>query len=176
MIKKNFKRVALISMSMLMLIGVTACGNKKMSEREEYESLKAEATFEVGTEQVTQDSFADKLKEFAKKVYEPTSETDMREGIESIKDYCTEQVYTDMVNSIVYAENSDWKISNIDVNKITNSNTNLNITKEIVNIERTVKTSDKTYGVEHILIEFGINPNNRIYSYKIWHYTDSLNY
>ena len=176
MIKKNFKRVALISMSVLMLIGVTACGNKEISEREEYESLKAEATFEVGTEQVTQDSFADKLKVFAKKVYEPTSETDMRKGIEVIKDYCTEQVYTDLVNSIVYAEDSSWKISNIDVNKITNSNTNLNITKEIVNIERTVQTSSSTHGVEHILIEFGINPNNMIYSYKIWHYTDSLSY
>ena len=167
----SFKRLNKIITTMLIvtsLFSITACGSKTKSEREEYESLKAKYEFNLGDEKVKQTDFESDLRTFANGIFDPSSYEDMKNSVNGIKKYCTEQEYDNYMEELNFVGNSDYTINSISIYLATEDNVaDIIGKKEIIEVIRTQDNNGKTL-TENIMLEMYINENGMFFKHKTW--------
>lgn len=111
-----------------------------------------------------QDEVEEILVEFASMIYAPTSEKDMMEASESIKDILTEEEYNNILNGLYYEESNN-RIQELKVYYCNKENSADGRAREYVDIKVGNNKENKMY-----LLEFTINSDGKIFQHKVWRY------
>lgn len=119
------------------------------------------------TDNLTINEIEDRIIKLVYKVYSPQSEKDLADGLDRIKDICTDDEYKLLVQQLNKYD-SDIKMSISDVVvKYSNGNDNSDHMRHVYT-EFTVSNGKIE---KEVLLEFVINPNNKIFKHLIWQNT-----
>lgn len=153
-----FKKSVYVIILMASISNMVGCS---YISRSEFNSMREQIAFD---NEHTIDTIEDKVMKFVYKVYSPKSQKDIVEGLDLLKEISTESEYKSMVQQVgQYNPEIEMEISNVTVKYSSgeqNTDHMRHIYVEFVVYNGTVE--------REVLIEFIVNPNNKIINHYIW--------
>lgn len=163
---KKYKLIALLLTLSLLL---TSCGQLKLSEMfGEDTNNKTDNTESVNDNLtrlgITTAELDELLRNFVHKIYLPQSEADINSGVELLKDYITDRVYENLIDSLgEYNEDIKQVLTHYYFNYAWGDGTHDH--QEHAYIEFNFKHDGY---LSKVAIEFGINEEGKIYKYSVY--------
>ena len=152
--------IAVISMLVMLSISV-GCGADKKVTSKEYDNLKENVTLGCG---LTVGEMEQIMIDFSHKVYAPRDQDDIKEGVDLLKEYLTSEEYTSLNSGVSeYKQGIKTELSDITVRICKGDYSNDGMDR--VEVDFKIKYAEYNKGM---LLEFVINPNNKIFKHYIW--------
>ena len=148
-----------LALGFILLTITSLCGCNNVGYRD-YKELEQETQLGLG---LNYTELEDMLIEFAYKVYMPRSEEDIQNGIELLKDIATDKEIASLKSIAgTYNKDSTQKVTKVDV-IYTNGKNNTDHMEHIY-----IEIGIENNGLKTQMIEFVVNPNNKIFQHKIY--------
>ena len=156
----NMKKLKSLVGLLIILSICTGCGTNNIDIKD-YNALKDKVTLGCG---LTVSEMNQTMINFIYKVYSPSNQADITTGLESLKNYMTAAEYTSLTSDMnKYKADVKTEVSNVNVRICKGKYAYSGMDTILVNF--TVSSGGYT---TNMILEFVINPNNKIFKHYIW--------